>query len=582
MKTNILLLLFLVLVGSCRKDFDETTITNDAPEPTIFIESTIQGRVIDESGNPLAGVLVQTVNRSTVTNNNGVFRINQAEVKKSGEIVKASLDGYFLGASHANFSADGTAYTEIQLASRPDFEEVPGSTGKAFTQSNGVQIIIPPSALQLSPGVIYTGNARVYSRWIDPTDANMPGLMPGALVATDGDGNPLALRTYGMLAMEAETESGQTLEIADFKAAEVLLPIPDDLADDAPGSIDLWQYDFDEAEWVLSGSCDKVLVDGKPYYKFDCPKFGYWNCDVAVPSICLTAQVFNPDSTPACYVKIIIEDLTDNFVYWGYTDSLGNFCGSVPQDALLNLTIEDLCENIVYTEEIGPFSEDVQLPDITIFEQVEAASINITGLVSHCITTDVPDGHVAFRYPGKLAVQSFSTGGFDIDLALKCSAFPDLEITVYSAYQNQQTTMYNEPFGGDISLGNILTCEELSDYFYLTIDGTDFWTAPTQFYTETNNEEYLILEGLSGGGNFRLEIDNFNGTGTYTDGIYLQVEDEQGPQFYPELNAIGPSINVEINSVEDDYIEGTIAGTATLNGGGTATVVGNFKIRVAP
>lgn len=581
-KLSLLLLVPILFSYSCRKNIDETTITQEQPEPTVFIETTIQGLVIDENGQPLPNVLVQTVNRAVSTDAEGRFRINQAEVKKSGEVVRANFNGYFEGASYANFSADGTAYTQIQLMEKSDFELVDPNIGKTITDETGLQVIIQPNSLRLPSGNNFPGNAKVYTRWIDPSDENMPGLMPGALVATDADGNPLALRSYGMLAIEAETESGQELTFSELNPVDVLLPIPESLEGDAPANIDLWQYDFGEAEWVLEGDCEKVVVNGKPCYQFKIDKPGYWNCDVSVPAVCISTNIFNPDGTPACYVKVIMEDLTDNFIYWGYADSLGYFCGSVPQDALLLLTIEDLCDNTVYTAEIGPFSEDEQLPDITIDEQIEAFAVNVTASVLHCATTDIPDGHVAFRYPGTLAVRPFTTGGFDLDIAFKCTAFPALEITAYSAYQEQQTTPFFQDLQQNINLGIINTCEALSDYFYLTIDGTEFWTAPTQFYTATNDDTHLTLEGLSGGGTFQLKILDYNGVGDYNENVFLKVEGESGPPFFPDLTSDGTTINANITEVDDDFIIGTLAGTAFLNGGFIANVIGNFKIRVAP
>ena len=108
-------------------------------------------------------------------------------------------------------------------------------------------------------------------------------------------------------------------------------------------------------------------------------------------------------------------------MYWGYTDSLGYFCGSVPADAVLLLSIVDHCDNKLYCEEIGGFLEDTQLPDIYLEEVLQTYFLNISGMVSHCLAGDTPNGHVAVVYPGRTRIFPFENGLIDINLALLLS-----------------------------------------------------------------------------------------------------------------------------------------------------------------
>ncbi|HFA51176.1 MAG TPA: carboxypeptidase regulatory-like domain-containing protein [Bacteroidetes bacterium] len=567
------ILLFLALF-SCRKEINEFTITDNEAPPVVLIKNSIRGKVVDEEGFPVSNAEVSVGSALLTTDGDGNFFFEQIEVKKSGAIVKAETDGFFSGSSHSNFNADGSSFVEIRLMKKGTPNTVESVDGGTFTSNGGMEITIPAGAITTKTGSAFTGAVQVYSRWLDPSSADVAGIMPGALTASDKDGNPLALATYGMVAMELEAENGLPLEVAPGSEVAVKMPIPSSLLANAPDEIPLWYFDLEEEQWLQSGTCTKV----GSYYHCNITSTGYWNCDVAVPAICLSGQVFNSDSTFACYMKVVVEDLTDNFIYWGYTDSIGYFCGSVPQAALLRLSIIDHCDSVIYTADIGPYSQDFQLDDIYLDDVVQAFFVNITGTVMHCVTNDVPSGHVAIRYPGKIRIYPFEAGGFDIDLALKCVDFPELKIRAYSSSQQFATEVINHNDMSDIDLGLLQTCDTLSDYFNLNVDGVDFWTSPTRYFFKNNTTtNWLVLEGLSGGGKFILDIRDYQGLGTYTANVFFKTENDVPLPDYPLLNTSSPDIVLVITDDDGEYISGNISGT-----GGAGNISADFKIRRAP
>ena len=314
--TFLLFLISLFVFSSCRKDLDEYNITSDQEEPVVFIKTSIRGKVVDESGAGLANVSVNVENEWLQSDVNGNFLFKKVGVKKSGNIVSANASGYFTGVSHAIFSAEGTSYVEIKMLERGTPQLMQSNSGANFTTEDNLNVRIPAGGVTFLNGSSYVGPVNIYTRWIDPTDDDLGAIMPGALRATDDEGNPLALASYGMVALDLETENGSPLKLA--ANAEIEVPIPEPLLDDAPDEIPTWFFDLEEGEWLEDGSGKKENKS----YKFDVSKTGFWNCDIAFPAICLSAQVFNPDSSFASYVKVIVEDLTDNFLYWGYTLSL--------------------------------------------------------------------------------------------------------------------------------------------------------------------------------------------------------------------------------------------------------------------
>ncbi|MEO1261663.1 MAG: carboxypeptidase-like regulatory domain-containing protein [Bacteroidota bacterium] len=578
-KTHLLLLLSLLLFSACRKDVDDLVITTEEDPPIVLIRSSIRGKVIDEDGSPLGNVEVQVGNEMLLSDNDGNFKFEQVEVKKSGTIVKANANGFFSGSTHSYFTADGSSYVEIRLMKKGAPKIVQSNDGGTIITSDGLEITFPPKVITYENGSDYSGPIEVYSRWLDPTDPEVAGVMPGALIATDENGVPLALATYGMAVIELETPGGTKLEVSEGETLDLKMPIPADLQNDAPAEIPLWYFDLEEEEWLLSSKCQK---DGS-YYIGKITSTGFWNCDVALPAICLSGQVFSSDSSYACYLKVIVEDLTDNFIYWGYTDSVGFFCGAVPQAAPLRIYIKDLCDSIIYTADIGPFSQDFELDDIYLDETVQTFLLNITGSVMHCLSNDVPIGHVAISYPGKISIFPFQGGGYNIDLALKCVQFPNLNITAYSRSQPNSTITVNHNDTTDLDMGLLATCEDLDDYFNLTVDGMNYWTAPTRYFLKNNTtSDWMVLEGLSGGGKFILDLRDYQGVGTYNSNVFFQTQNDFSGQFYPLLNTASPDINLEITEDNGTFIIGNFSGTAPNGSGGTYDLIGDFKIKKAP
>lgn len=567
----------LLLIFSCRKGELINKVIIDEEPPVVMVVSSFKGKVVDENGEAVAGARVSVSNESAITDQKGLFEFKNIEAPKDAALLKVEKDGYFIGSAMSGNSAGGQQYARVTLMEKGASKSVNGANGGTLSWPDGLTVRIQPNTLRRADGSLYNGQADIYARWLDPTDPELGATMPGALMARDADGQEKVLATYGMVALELKDVAGEDLLLRSGETVQVEIPIPAELAANAPAEIPLWYFDLEEERWLLKGACQK---SGSVYICM-VGSGGYWNCDVALEPICLSGTIFQSDSTPALYTKVIVEDLTDNFIYWGYTDIDGFFCGSVPKGAPLKITIKDLCNNVLYEANIGPYATDSDLGDIYLTETLQQYFIHIAGQMNNCKGVPVSDGQIAVQYPGKIRLFPLSAPGvFSFDLALNCIEFPELQITGYDLASFQSTPVQFHSDASDVDLGVLTACEAPGDYMHLTADGVLYNAAPTRFYLKNNvTTNWMILEGVTTGGTFSIELREYTGVGQYNVNAFFHLTDKPDAPQYPTLNAASPDITVTITADDGAFISGSISGTATDNFNNPHPISGDFRVK---
>jgi len=575
-KIHLLFLLTLLLFG-CRKGELINKVIVEEDGPTILVVSSFKGKVVDEAGEPVVGAVVRVYHETTTTNGKGLFSFTNVEAPKGGALVSVEKSDYFMGSSMAGNSAGGKNYVQVSLMEKGIPKPISASIGGTLQWLDGSKVTIKANTLQTADGAAYTGDVNVFARWLDPSDADLGAIMPGALMALDGEGDEKVLASYGMMALELETAFGEKLKIKDGETADLELPIPPSLDPGAPTEIPLWYFDLEEERWLLKGVCTK----SNGSYHCSVPSGGYWNCDIALEPICLSGTIFQTDSTPAFYTKVIVEDLTDNFIYWGYTDIEGFFCGSVPKGALLKITIQDLCGNILYQENIGPYVQDFDLGDIYLPNTLQQYFIHVSGQILDCAGAPVALGQIAVQYPGKIRLFPLSSPGvIDFSLALNCIEFPELLITGYDLTNFKASLEISISDTTEINLGIMNACTDPEDYFHLNVGTTPYSAAPTRFYKKTNvTTNWMVLEALTLGGRFTLDLRQYQGLGTYSANVFLNTSDDLPNPVYPILNSASPAISLSISADDGVFISGNFSGTAYDVFGQPQAVNGDFKIK---
>jgi hypothetical protein len=578
-KIPVLILFGLLLLAGCRRDELINKIIIDEEGPLILVVNSFKGKVTAEDGSPVAGATVRVYQSSTVTNAQGLFSFNNIAAPKNAALVSVEKAGYFAGAFMAGSSAGGQNFVRVTLQEKGTPQSVSAASGGTLQWSNGLKVTIKPNTLFKTDGSPYSGAVNVFTKWLDPSAPNLAEIMPGALMAKADDGSEKVLATFGMVALGLETSSGETLQIKNGETVELEIPIPPALNPEAPTEIPLWYFDLEEERWLLKGSCQKSSGGGS--YHCGVSAVGYWNCDVALEPICLSGTIFQSDSTPAYYTKVIVEDLTDNFIYYGYPDRNGFFCGSVPKGAPLKITIEDLCGNVIYTANIGPYAQDFDLGNIYLASNLQEYFIHVAGQLNDCLGAPVALGQISVQYPGKIRLFPLNSPGvFDFYLALNCIEFPELLITGYDLTNFKASVTQNFTDLTEIQMGVVTACSDPEDFFNLTVGTNTYSAAPTRFSKKDNvTTNWMVLEGLTVGGSFVLDLRTYQGIGQYNVNALFNLKDTPELPNYPVLNSASPDITVNITADDGTFIAGTLTGTAYDAFGQPQAVDGNFKVK---
>lgn len=467
------LFLTALLFTQCQKEIsyvggpDPVVIT---PEP---ITANLQGNIIDENGQPAAGVTIKAGGTTAITDAGGYFRINNASLDKKTALVTAEKSGYFKALR--TFSAtDGTNQVIIQLIKRSLAGTVSGTTGGDAVLSNGAKITLPANGVvNAATGAAYTGSIKVFAAFIDPTSSNIDQVVPGSFMATNKDGGRVTLASFGMLAVELEGASGEKLQIKSGSAATLSAPIPSSLQASAPATLPMWFVDETTGLWKEEGSATR---QGNTYVG-DVKHFTYWNYDSQLPAIHIEMTVKDANGNPVvhAYVRVVRAAAPNAGAGHGYTDSLGHAAGMVAANEPLVLQIRDLCGNVVYTQNIGPFSSNTNLGVITI-PATAPSQLEVKGKLLTCSNTPVVDGYAIIKIGNSYRyAKTDAQGRYHVSI-IHCGPVMAAEVIGVDKAANQQSTLSTTALTLPVTtIPDLTACgvsaNEFVDY---TVDGVTY------------------------------------------------------------------------------------------------------------
>ncbi len=527
------------------------------------------GRVIDEDGQPLEGASARAGNELAVTDANGVFRLQPVRLTARDAKLSVSKIGYFDFSRAYIVQNDALQTVTVQLLRKELVGTFSANTGGNISVPGGVSLHFPAGSVNTSAQV------RVFAKYLDPTSPNLSLQMPGDLRAINLGGEEGTLATFGMLAVEIEDPSGQTLQVASGSEVEITMPIPANQISVAPTSIPLWYYDHDKARWIEEGSAQKI---GNQYVG-KVKHFSFWNCDAFSETVYMEGQVFlRDDQHPLTNAVIQLTVLSNGFQGFAYSNGNGWFGGAVPKDFAMKLEvlIPDQCGGqVMYTQDIGPFSNDVVLPPIIIASlPPQLATVSVSGSLVDCGGQPLADGYAKIEV-GDAVFTTFTEpdGTFTLDI-IDCDNSASGSIIGYDLTNLLESVVQNfNIVGGAADVGDIEVCNMLSEYIQYNLDGHDFTLIEPVGYLLGNQIQFYQLDSNIQVSGIWMTFNNNGQTGTFPLNSFsvnnLQTSSDQADNVTTILTDFG---NV------GEPIIGSFNGSFQATNGTNHTISGNYRV----
>ncbi|MBC3847431.1 hypothetical protein H8K90_13630 [Winogradskyella echinorum] len=490
----ILMLLFaLTTITSCEKDDGNSGDQQQEIIPDTFSEyfgnqvsRNFLGNVIDINKNPIEGVTVTIGNETATTDSNGVFMINNANVKERFGYVKAEKAGYIHG-SRSVVPSNGTNKVTIMLLEATVAGTINSGSAETVSMGNGSSVSFDGNFVK-ADGSEYSGTVDVIMHHLDPADDDMAVQMPGMLYAENENGAERMLQTLGMLAVELRGTNGEDLNLPEGSSSEIKIPVDASLMGIAPSTIPLWYFDEVNGYWKEEG---QATLQGNMYVG-TVAHFSFWNCDIPAEAItlCVTATDEDGNILNNLYTSITSATFGSR---GGYINDSGEVCGFVPSGETLELAIfsYDFCgSEPLYSQVIGPFSVDSSI-SVVVPYSTDIIAETVIGNFNTCDGNAVTDGYVQLRYGYQTFIDAVNDGTFEINM-LRCEDDNTFNIKA-SDYVNLQTTdsisyTFTTPL---TNIGTISACNSITEFIQYSIDNGDsvivFENIYANFYPDSPN-----------------------------------------------------------------------------------------------
>jgi len=561
---NCLLAIFsIILIVSCQKEASYVNpgtggggvVVNPAP-----VSGTVTGKVIDNNNNAVAGATVKAGSNTTITDSRGLFRFNNIPLDKYAALVTVEKSGFFKGYRVFSASANNTSFVKLKLVPKTLIGNIDAVNGGSVNLPDNSKITLPASAVVVkSTNQSYAGSVKVYAAVIDPSSADIAQIVPGSFQGNDANNYRVLLKSFGMLAVELEGNSGEQLQIAAGKTAKLRFTIPSSLRASAPATIPLWSVDETTGLWKEEGSAAK----GTDYYEGDVSHFSFWNCDVSSQTIYLDLTVVTAEG-PLPFTQVKITRVSNGAASYGYTDSSGHVGGLVPKNEALLLEIFTNCNQPIYSQNIGPYSSNTNLGTITVSIPAQN-SLQITGSAVNCANQPVTNGNALIYFDGVYYNKPITNGNFSMTVTRCSNSSAAIEVVAVDNIGNEQSSTWSgTASSGTVSTGTMSACGTSSvSYINYVLDGSNYSISSAtpgdslMAYTSGGtNQNFLSVSGIKMG----QPTTHIN---FYTQGAavgtfplqYLTVNQ------YDSVSLVTPfNINITAYGAPGQFIEGNFSG----------------------
>ncbi len=353
--------------------------------------------------------------------------------------------------------SEGINQVTIMLLSLDTTATINSGESSTVDLPNGTQVSFDGNFVD-TQGESYTGSVNVTLKHLNPDSSDMELQMPGMLFAENASGSPRVLETFGMIAVELRSGSGEELNLAEGSTSEISIPVPQSV-NNTPSTMPLWSFDEEGGYWKEEG---QATLQGNSYVG-SVSHFSFWNWDFQYPAVTLCITLTDENGNPLPYTALdLYSPALASTGSYGYTNVNGEECGLVPADDELTLVVPNFgCEANNFTTTIGPFSSD---QNITI--QVADSDVLLTNFIGEfndCSGNPITDGYMQLFYNDSTHTIPIENGILDLTIDY-CSSNTTYSALVVDLLGNQTTDVTDGNFTVPTTdVGTQMSCVDLID-----------------------------------------------------------------------------------------------------------------------
>jgi len=452
-----LAIIITTLLFSCRPD-EYTEVGGEVigEQSTTIVQSNLNGTVVNESNQAIANAAVTISGELTETDENGFYSFQNIDLSTDGSLLKISKDGYFDGFQFATGEAGKYSQTITTLVQKNE-QRFQSSDGGTIVINGGSSIVFNTNSISHANGQAYQGEVVVYSHWYDPSSNELIYTMPGDLRGLSEENDAVQLQTYGMMAVELESPTGEELQLSNDQTATLMFPLTQGSDASSFESIPTWHLDEATGVWMEEG---EAFVQGD-FLVAEVSHFSFWNCDVPYPLINITGTLVSEDGLPLPFQTVVIKDNNSNVSRSGQTNELGFFRGKVPAGVDLTMYLFTCDENYFVTD-LGVLNEDTDFGNI-VFSEISGNLVTAT--LINCDQEPITSGYVKIITPNETKIVTTDANGELSYTLLYCD---DTEVTLVAYDLNESKVSDEISFNTNqtiVDLATIIICEEITEEY---------------------------------------------------------------------------------------------------------------------
>jgi hypothetical protein len=562
------LILLLSVFAACKQDDFLDTYSQS-------VTAAFAGRVVDENGLPLNGVQIRAGAEFTTTDENGVFRLQPTRLSADNAKLMVTKIGYY-AFSRAYFLENNALETvTIQLLRRTQSGSVNAFTGGTLELPGGASLVFPAGAFVDERGTVYNGSVRVFARPLDASNPDFALHAPGDLRGISAAGETKTLGNHGMLGVELEGQSGQELRIRAGTEVEIHLPIASAQLASAPSEITLWHYDMQQARWMEEGTAQRVGNE----YVGRVKHFTFWSFSTAFNVVELRGKVFLVDNqTPLGGAVVRLTMNSDSTKGYASVNAKGIFKGGVPMGETFVLDVLNECGELIFKQDIGPFTGPTDLPDIIVPNNGSQA-VSVTGRLLDCSGAPIKNGYAQVLV-GNFKWIAFTgvDGSFALNQIRCDTAVAGATVVGYDLQNLLQSAPDSIPLPPNtVAMGDLSVCDSLSEYILFSLDFNDYVIAAPVGGLKDSLGMRAFLGGYSGAQQevgISMEFPNDGQAGSFQlSNLYVN-----------SLIVTNGPLDVKLEITDSAFsigevFKGTFEGTFVDHLGLSHTLSGSFQVR---